>query len=63
MLLENQNVLPREIVVIFFLILLVSTEMFVFLGPIGVILAFVFYENFIGPVNLSALGYEVLAPA
>ncbi len=44
---------------IFFLILLVTGEIFLILAPIGVALAIIFHKYYIGPVNLGALGFNV----
>ncbi len=43
---------------IFFLILLVSGEMFLILAPLGVGLAVTFYKYYIGPINLGSLGFD-----
>ncbi len=43
----------------FFLILLVTGEMFLILAPIGVGLAIIFYKYYVGPINLGALGFDI----
>ncbi|MCP3660589.1 MAG: sodium:solute symporter family protein, partial [Bacteroidetes bacterium] len=44
---------------IFFLIMLVTGEVFLILAPLGLGLGIIFYSYFIGPINLSLLGFDI----
>ncbi|MCP3660117.1 MAG: sodium:solute symporter family protein, partial [Bacteroidetes bacterium] len=44
---------------IFFLIMLVTGEVFLILAPLGLGLGIIFYSYFIGPINLSSLGFDI----
>ena len=44
---------------IFFLIMLVTGEVFLILAPLGVGLALIFYKYYIGPIQISTLGFDI----